>query len=347
MKNDIPTCEIIGIDIAKSSFAVHGADRTGVPVLKAMYTRSKLIEQLGKLPGCRVYMEACGGAHHLGRVFQGMGHEVGLIPPIYVKPFLKRQKNDANDAAAIVEAASRATMRVIAVKEEETQALASVFRSRELLVKQRTQTANSIRGLLTEFGVTVPKGIQHVAKLRTYVEDESETLPETLLHSVNNLFAVLDELEVRIRTLTIQMRQHVAESETAQRLMEVPGIGPITAYAMLAFAGDLNGFRCGREFAAWLGLTPKEHSTGGKHTLGSITKMGQTDLRHLLVSGAMTLIRHHPVPKEGEEASWIDQKLLNKPKMVVAVALANRMARVAWSMIVHNQHYDPTKCCIG
>ena len=186
-----------------------------------------------------------------------------------------------------------------------------------------------------------------MTKLRDYVEAEFETLPETLRHSVDALFTARDQLQVQIETLTHQMRQQVAESETAQRLMEVPGIGPITAYALLAFAGDLNGFKCGREFAAWLGLTPKEHSSGGKHTLGAITKMGQTDIRHLLVSGAMTLIRYHSNPKAPAEAGWIDRKLRDKPKMVVAVALANRMARVAWSMIVHHQHYEPTKCCIG
>ena len=347
MTHDIQACEIIGIDVAKSSFAVHGADRTGTPVIKATYSRPKLLAKLAEAPPCKVYMEACGGAHHLGREFQQMGHQVGLIPPIYVKPFVKRQKNDANDAAAIVEAASRPTMRVIDVKTEATQGLAALFRARELMVKQRTQTANSIRGLLAEFGVLVPKGLQNMVKLRGYVEDASPVLPDTLLEAVHGLFAAMNTFDEQIDALTQRLKQHVTTSADARRLMEVPGIGPITAFAILAFAGDLKGFKNGREFSVWLGLTPKEHSTGGRHSTGAITKMGQRDLRHLLVSGAMELIQHRGMKEDKpNNVGWMDQKLLYKPKMVVAVAVANRMARVAWAMIVNDQRYDATRCCI-
>ena len=347
MTHDIQACEIIGIDIAKSSFAVHCADRTGTPVFKATYSRPKLLAKLAEAPACRIYIGACGGAHHLGREFQRMGHQVGLIPPIYVKPFVKRQKNDANDAAAIVEAASRPTMRVLDVKAKATQGLAALFRARNSLVKQRTQTANSIRGLLAEFGVLVPKGLQNLVKLRQRVDDAVTELPASLLDAVFALFNVMSQLNEQIDVLTQRLEQQVASSAEARQHMEVPGIGPITAFAILAFAGDLKGFKNGREFSAWLGLTPKEHSTGGRHSTGAITKMGQRDLRHLLVSGAMALIRHRAMKKDKAYDGWMDQKLRDKPKKVVAVAVANRMARVAWAMIVKEQRYDATIYCIN
>ena len=290
MKHTILDCAVVGIDRAKNSFAIHGADALGHPLFKATCSRSKLLSTLAKAPACQVYMEACGGAHHLGRELQRMGHRVGLIPPIYVKPFVKRQKNDANDAAAIVEAASRPTMRVMSVKSAATQALASMFRARQLAVRQRTQTANSIRGMLTEFGVTTAIGLRHVDQLRERMEAQESNVPAAAKDAMQTLFALLAQLDEHVETLTQAIKAWARVSDDTQRLMRVPGIGPITAFAIQAFAGDLKGFRNGREFAAWLGLTPKEHSTGGKHRLGAITKMGQRDIRQLLVAGGMAVI---------------------------------------------------------
>ena len=345
MNHNLQACQIIGIDIAKNSFAVHGADATGNPVYKATCTRKKLMSSLEQAPTCQIFMEACGGAHQLGREFQRMGHAVGLLPPHYVKPYVKRQKNDANDAAAIVEAGSRPTMRVLEVKTAATQSLATVFRARELLVRQRTQTANSIQGMLTEFGVIVAKGLQNVDKLRERFEDAE--LPELVTIALPPLFAMLDRLNEQIDALTTVIHEHVKGDADAQRLMQVPGIGPITAYAILAFAGDLKGFKNGREFAAWLGLTPKEHSTGERHSTGGITRMGQRDVRRLLVSGAMAVLRQTSRKTADELSPWLCRMLVQRPRLVVAVALANRMARVAWSLMVHQTDYDPTKSCIG
>ena len=348
MNHNIQSCEVIGIDIAKNSFALHGADASGKPVYKFTGSRRKMLSKLAKAPSTKIYMEACGGAHCLGREFQKMGHEVELIPPIYVKAFVKRQKNDANDAAAIVEAASRPTMRKLKIKSEATQARASLFRARQLLVTQRTQTANSVRGLLTEFGVTVAKGLQNLERLRELVSMNKE-LPDDLLLALDVLFTTMDRLNEDIDFLTEAISTEVSRDEDAKRLMEIPGIGPITAFAILAFAGDLNGFRNGREFAAWVGLTPKEHSTGGRHRTGSITKMGQRDIRRLLVSGAMSVLQQAARRKSENLSPWLQRMLAQgKPRMVVAVALANRTARVAWALIARQTDYDPTKGpCLG
>ena len=346
MNHNIENYHTIGIDIAKNSFAVHVADDKGKPVYKTTCSRTKLMEEMSSFPVCEVFMEACGGAHHLGREFEKMGHQVGLIPPVYVKPFVKRQKNDANDAAAIVEAASRPTMRKIRVKSEEQQSMAAIFRARSLLVAQRTQTANSIRGLLAEFGITVPKGLAQVNKLRELVAAQEDAIPDVLLDALDPLFDNLTRLSEKIAEITTKMHENVKRNDDTQRLMQIPGIGPITAFALLAFAGDMNAFRNGREFAAWLGMTPKEHSTGGRHNTGAITKMGQRDIRQLLVNGAMTVIKSR---KRAERCphSWLAMKLAQKPTKVVGVALANKMARVIWHMTVHQEDYDPNRSCIG
>ena len=236
-------------------------------------------------------------------------------------------------------------MRVVEVKSEETQSLACVFRARQLLVRQRTQTANSIRGMLTEFGVTVARGLQNVDKLREIVDESN--LPVLTLVSVQSLFTMLDQLNDQIQGLKDVMDARVKADEDAQRLMEVPGIGAITAFAILEFAGDLLGFKNGREFAAWLGLTPKEHSTGGRHRTGAITKMGQRDVRSLLVNGAMAVLQQTGRRPKEAMSPWLRRMCDSKPRIVVAVALANRMAQVAWALMVKQSHFDQTKCQIG
>ena len=352
MKPNMQDCTVIGIDTAKSSFAIHGADASGKPVLRKTCSRSKLLPFLEKLPRCTVVLETCGGSHHWGREIGRMGHEVKLIPPVYVKPFVKRQKNDANDAAAIVEAATRPTMRSVPVKTVEAQSRAMVFRARQLLVRQRTQLANSIRGMLVEFGVVVPKGLSNVIRLREIVEDRSREIPELARTALETLFETMTTLTSRIQTLSQEMSVWVKGSAAARRLQTIPGIGPVTSYAILTFAGEMKQFRNGREFAAWIGCTPKEHSTGGRQRIGSITKMGQRDIRTLLVNGAMSVLQQ--VHRRSSDrrppnlvSPWLQRMLRSKPTKVVAVAMANRMARIAWAVLTSEADYESAKGFVG
>jgi len=281
-------------------------------------------------------MEACASAHHWGREIARLGHEVRLIAPIYVKPFVKRQKNDAADAEAICEAAQRPTMRFVAVKGEEQQARAMLFRTRDLLVRQRTQTINALRGHLAEFGVIAPQGKAHVGRLASAVEDVASSLPEPVRALGTLLLGQIADLDVKIAGLEKEIHIQAREDEDAARLMTIPGIGPITAMAIQACAPPMESFRCGRDFAAWLGLVPRQHSTGGKPLLGKISKMGPRDLRRLLVCGAMAVVR--AAVRRGETKDpWLARMLARKPRMLVAVALANRMARIAWALTVKKE----------
>ena len=286
-------------------------------------------------------MEACASAHYWGREIMQLGHEVRLIPPIYVKPFVKRQKNDATDAEAICEASQRPSMRFVAVKGEEQQARGMLFRVRDLLVRQRTQTINALRGHLAEFGIVAPQGRAHVGRLAAAL-DEADEAGSPLPAAVHELGTLLLEriaaLDAQIAGLEKEVRVHARRDEEAARLMTIPGIGPICATAIQAFAPPMESFRCGRDFAAWLGLVPRQHSTGGKPRLGRISKMGQRDLRRLLVCGAMAQVRW--ALRRGEtEDPWLARMLARKPVMVVAVALANRMARIAWALTVNKEVY--------
>ena len=315
---------IIGLDLGKASFQAHGAAADGTVVFRKKLSRGKVLEFLARQAGCTVAMEACAGA------IAGLGHEVRLVPPVYVKPFVKRQKNDAADAEAIAEAASRATMRFVAVKSEAQQARAMALRTRDLLVRQRTQTINALRGHLAEFGVVAPQGTAQVARLRRAAEDAG--LPGPVVALVRVLLAQLDDLEARIAALEAELRAATRRAATARRLMTIPGVGPICALAVEAFAPAMENFRSGRDFAAWLGLTPRQHSTGGKARLGRMSKMGQRDLRRLLIVGAMAVVRwaaRHGAP----EGSWLARMLRRKPRLVVAVALANKNARIIWALL--------------
>ena len=329
---------IIGIDLAKRSFQLHGARADGSVAFRRKLSRGKLLAFLAAQPRCVVAMEACASAHYWGREIMKLGHEVRLIAPIYVKPFVKRQKNDAADAEAICEAALRPSMRFVAVKEEAQQARAMLFRTRDLLVRQRTQTINALRGHLAEFGVVAPQGRAHVRRLASAVEDGGSSLPEPVRALGALLLAQIADLDGKIAGLERELHIQAREDEEAVRLMTIPGIGPITAMAVLAFAPPMEGFRCGRDFSAWLGLVPRQHSTGGKPRLGRISKMGPRDLRRLLVCGAMSVIR--AAVRRGEtQDPWLARMLERKPRMVVAVALANRMARIAWALTVTKQVY--------
>ena len=265
---------IIGIDISKRSFQLHGATAEGKPVFGKKLSREKFLVFLSEVPPCLVVMGACGSAHHWGRQIIALGHRCKLIPPIYVKPFLKRQKNDSNDAAAIVEAAQRPTMRFVAVKPVAAQADAMLFRTRALLVRQRPQTINSLRGQLAEFGVIAAQGVGSIAMLRFEWGAAKETLPEQVVSMTELLFEQIAALSQKIADLEKEIRSRTRAREDMKRLMTIPGIGPICALALHAFAPPMENFGCGRDFAAWVGLTPRQHSTAGKQRLGRITKMG-------------------------------------------------------------------------
>ena len=329
---------MIGIDLAKNSFQLHGMHADGSVAFRRKLGRAKLLAFVAGQPQCTVAMEACGGAHHWGREFGGLGHEVRLVPPIYVKPYVKRQKNDAADAAAICEAASRPTMRFVAVKTQEQQARMMLFRTRDLLVRQRTQTINALRGHLAEFGIVAPKGRVHVGRLALAIGDASTDLPETVRELGGLLLGQIAGLDEKIAGLEKAVHAEAKQDEDAVRLMSVPGIGPVIALAIQAFAPPMEGFERGRDFSAWLGLVPRQHTTGGKPRLGRISKMGQRDLRRLLVVGAMSVIRN-AVRSGRFHDPWLARMLARKPRKLVAVALANRMARIAWALMTKQESY--------
>ena len=278
---------IIGIDLAKRSFQLHGARADGSVAFRRKVSRERLLYILGAQQRCVVAMEACASAHYWGREILKLGHDVKLVPPIYVKPFVKRQKNDAADAEAICEAAQRPTMRFVAVKGEEQQARAMLFHTRDLLVRQRTQTINALRGHLAEFGVVAPQGVAHVGRLASALEDPGSGLPGAVRALGGVLLGQIADLDAKIGGLEKELRACARQDEQAARLMTIPGIGPINAMALQAFAPPMESFRRGRDFSAWLGLVPRQHTTGGKPRLGRISKMGQRDLRRLLIIGAM------------------------------------------------------------
>ena len=329
---------IIGIDISKRSFQLHGATAEGKPVFRRTLSRGKFLGFLSELPSCLVVMEACGGAHYWGRQIIAMGHDCRLIPPVYVKPFVKRQKNDRNDAAAIVEAAQRPTMRFVAVKSEEAQADAMLFRTRALLVRQRTQTINSLRGHLAGFGLVAPRGATNVERLRRELAEAQEPPPEQVAGMAELLFDQIAKLTEQIAGLGKEIRTRARERGELKRLMTIPGIGPICAMAVHAFAPPMESFRRGRDFAAWIGLTPREHSTAGRQRFGRITRMGQRDLRQLLVLGATAVLRHRR-QSDLQNDPWLARMISGKPPKLVAVALANKMARIIWALSVKNEDY--------
>lgn len=328
----------IGLDLAKNVFQAHGADAAGAIVFRKQLRRDKVLAFLAGQPACLVAMEACSGAHHWAREIGKLGHTVRLIPPSYVKPFVKRQKNDAADAEAICEAAQRPTMRFFAVKSEEEQASAAVFRARDLLVRQRTQTINALRGHLAEYGLVVAQGPSHTAKLMEKVEDPEGDLPEAARLALTVLVDTLRSLEERIKQLDAEIARRAREDEDVRRLATIPGVGPITATALVALAPCAAIFRKGRDFAAWLGLTPLQRSTGGKQKLGATSKMGERTLRRLLIIGASPVVRH--ARRRGiREGSWLGRMLARKPPMLVVVALANKMARIVWALMARGGTY--------
>lgn len=328
----------IGLDLAKLVFQVHGADAAGRAVVRKQLRRGELLRFLGSLEPCVVAMEACGSAHYWGREIARLGHEVRLIAPAYVKPFVKRQKNDAADAEAICEAAQRPSMRFVPVKSAERQASALVFRTRDLLVRQRTQAINALRSHLAEFGMIAPKGTAHIAALAVRLGEPGEKLPVEARIMLEVLADTIATLDGRIAQLDAEIARRAREDETARRLMTIPGVGPITATALAALMPPADTFRRGRDFAAWLGLTPLQRSTGGKQRLGRMSKMGERSLRRLLIIGASAVVSHaaRRAPPAG---SWLARMLATKPRMLIIVALANKMARTVWALMAKGEDY--------
>jgi transposase len=334
--NEVST---IGLDIAKHVFHAHGADAGGHAVFSRKIVRGKLLAFFAGQPRCLVALEACGGAHHWARELMRLGHEVRLIPPAYVKPFVRRQKNDAVDAEAICEAAQRPNMRYVPIKSEEQQASALVFRTRDLLVRQRTQVINAIRGHLTEYGWVAPKGRSHVRGLGDVLEDApGSSLPAQARAMIRVMLDMCEALDIQIAGLDEEIAKRAREDEVVRRLMTIPGIGPITATAIVALAPPAETFRRGRDFAAWLGLTPRQMSSGGKQKLGTISKMGERTLRRLLIIGSSALVRHAS-RRGAAEGSWLERMMARKPRMLVSVAQANKTARIVWALLTSKEDY--------
>jgi transposase len=324
----------IGLDLAKHVFQLHGIDHEGQVVLRTRLHRGQVIGFFAKLPPCLVGMEACGTAHYWARELRALGHDVRLMPAHYVKAYVKRNKNDAADAEAICEAVTRPSMRFVPVKSEAQQAVLILHRARELLVGQRTQTANALRGHLAEFGVIEPQGIWHLGRLRAHLE--GDVVPEPGRTILGLLVEQLDELERRIAAIDAEILAWHRANPISRRLAKIPGIGPLIASAIVATVPDATVFRSGREFAAWLGLVPRRRSTGGKQRMGRISRQGDHYIRRLLIIGAQSaLLRSKAV----RESAWVQGLLGRCARLKVAVALANKTARVAWAMMAREEGY--------
>ena len=319
----------VGLDLAKNVFQVHGIDAEGAVVIRRQLRRAQMLLFFSRLSPCLIGMEACAGAHHWARELTKFGHEVRLIPPSYVKPFVKRGKTDAADAEAICTAVTQPTMRFVPVKTEVQQAMLMSHRTRDFLVRQLTQLANAIRAHLGEFGLVVPKGVHNMGRL--VKEAAAADLPPEARMPLDLLVGQFADTKTRIDAITAELRRTAEADETARRLQTMPGIGPITASVLAATLPDVSAFRAARDLSAWLGLTPKPHSSGGKERLGAISKMGNRYIRRLLYLGAMGVISTRKRADPGED--WLGRMLAKKPLKLVAIALANRMARQIWAML--------------
>jgi transposase len=329
----------IGIDLAKNVFQVHGADEKGKTVMKKQFRRAQVLPFFANLTPCRIGMEACGSAHYWARKLEALGHTVHLIAPQYVKPFVKRNKNDAADAEAICEAVTRPNMPAVPIKNAEQQAILSVHRARQGFVKARTAQANQIRGLLAEYGIAIPQGISHIAKrVPEIIEDGENDLPGSFRLLIQRLVDHLKELDRQVGELETEIQRWHRDNAASQKLAKIPGIGPMTASAMVASIGNAKNFKDDRQLAAWLGIVPRQHSTGGKPTLLGISKRGDTYLRTLLIHGARAVIR--VAERKAAADPWLKSLLARRNKNVAAVALANKNARTIWALLVHDREYE-------
>lgn len=329
----------IGLDLAKTVFQVHGVDEHGKAILKKQLKRDQMAVFFVNLPPCLIGMEACGSAHHWARKLASMGHIVKLMAPQYVKPYVKTNKNDVADAEAICEAVSRPNMRFVPIKDVEQQAVLAMHRVRQGFVKARTAQANQIRGLLSEFGLVIPQGIGHIAsRVPELIEDACNELPGSFRVLVQRLLDHLKELDRQVGELEVQIQAWHRGSAVSCKLAQIPGIGPITASALVASIADAKSFDSGRQVAAWLGLVPKQHSSGGKTNLLGISKRGDTYLRTLLIHGARSVIFHGE--RKADSCTWVKALVERRNKNVAAVALANKNARIVWALLAHDRKYQ-------
>jgi transposase len=329
----------IGLDLAKHVFQVHGVDAEGATVLRKQLRRAQVLAFFSRLPPCLVGLEACATAHYWGRELRALGHEVRLMPAQYVKAYIKRNKHDAADAEAICEAVGRPTMRFVPVKTADQQAAVLLHRGRERLVRQRTMLVNALRAHLAEFGIVAAQGLRNVGELIAIVRDDGDTrLPDVARQVLKVLACQIEHIEAAISALERQLLTWHKTNPVSQRLASIPGIGPIIATAIATTVADPNAFRSGREFAAWLGLVPRQNSTGGKIRLGGITKRGNRYLRRLLINGASANLLRSKATKADP---WVIGLRRRRPPLVVAVALANKTARIAWAVMLRQKEYQP------
>jgi transposase len=333
------TITTIGLDIAKSVFQVHGVDAEGKVILRRQLKRRYVLSFFQKLPSCLVGIEACASSHHWSRELQAFGHTVRLMPPAYVKPYVKRQKNDATDAEAICEAVSRPNMRFVETKTPEQQSCLMLHRARHLFIRQQTAVINSIRAYLAEFGIVAPVGRQGVEQLLGVVADANDNrLPEVARDCVAALGAQLQMLKAQILQFDRLISAWHRSSEASKRLDAIPGVGPVLATALVASVADPKAFRSGRDFSAWIGLVPKQNSSGGKERLGNISKRGDRYLRSLFTTGALAVIRYAKIHGT-KHRPWLTALLARRPTKVAAIALANKLARMAWAMMAKGERY--------
>jgi transposase len=329
----------IGLDLAKNVYQVHAINGVGEVVVRKALRRVQVLRFFERLDPCLVGIEACGTSHYWAREISKFGHEVRLMPPAYVKPYVKRGKTDASDAEAICEAVSRPTMRYVAIKSCEQQAALTVHRTRDLFVKQRTQLVNMIRGLLAEFGIEIRRGITHALSLAERIAaGEMPDIPTLAAKMIASLAGQVLDLQTRLREIERELLAWYRSNDIARRLATIPGVGTVCATAFAASVTDPHQFRSGRQFAAWLGLTPLQHSSGGKERLGRISKMGDKYLRRLLVVGMTSLVRRAKYKPDAVDP-WLAALLSRKPVRVVTVALANKAARVIWAIMARGGIY--------
>ena len=335
----------IGIDTSKSVFVLHGVDSADRPVLRKKLRRKQMVEFFANLEPTRIGLEACGAAHYWGRTLEGLGHEVVLLPTQYVKPYVQRNKNDGRDADAICEAMSRPRMRFVPVKTAEQQAALMLAGTRDALTRRRTQLTNAIRGYAAEFGLTAAKGLDKIEPLLARIAADGE-LPELAKELFAGYGQEYARLKLQLRKIeATQMTWH-KHNEASRRLAEIPGVGPVGSSLTVMKVPDPHAFRCGRDFAAWIGLTPKDHSTAGKTRLGVITRAGDEALRSVLVAGATSVIQQAQKGR-GQHSRWLLELLKRKPPKLAAVALANKNARIIWKLLVSGEHYDPARSMGG
>lgn len=327
----------LGIDTSKAVFTIHGIDQQDRPVLRTNLRRAQMIAFFRSLAPSRIAMEACGGAHHWGRELAALGHTVHLIPPQYVKPYVKRGKNDRNDAEAICEAAGRPGMHFVPVKSVTQQAEGMILKVRETFVSLRTQLTNTLRGHAAEFGVIAGKGLKEIDPLLTAIEGQT-TIPPEAKDMASLLGKQIEDISTRIKEIDVRLAAAYKTSALSQRLATIPGIGPVTALT-LSIEIDPAAFESGRHLAAWAGLTPKDRSSGGKQRMGGISRAGHERLRVLLVSGATSVIRAAMRPGSRQMTDWLRALLQRKPRKLAAAALANKMARIAWAMMTRGEVY--------